>query len=73
VRSLVSNSIYAKKDRNGPLSANQVISIVKSLNWKFVNWWVCVSAKDGCNYLWEQLSPAIRWNRNWDMFKSSRE
>jgi len=26
VRSLVSNSIYAKKDRNGPPSANQVIS-----------------------------------------------
>jgi len=24
VRSLVSNSIYAKKDRNGPPSANQV-------------------------------------------------
>ena len=26
VRSLVSNSIYAKKDRNGPPSANQVAS-----------------------------------------------
>ena len=26
MRSLVSNSIYAKKDRNGPLSANQVDS-----------------------------------------------
>jgi len=26
MRSLVSNPIYAKKDRNGPPSANQVIS-----------------------------------------------
>ena len=26
VRSLVSNSIYAKKDRNGPPSAKQVVS-----------------------------------------------
>jgi len=26
VRSLVSNSIYAKMDRNGPPSANQVVS-----------------------------------------------
>ena len=26
MRSLVSNSIYAKKDRNGPSSANQVTS-----------------------------------------------
>ena len=29
MRSLVSNSVYAKKDRNGLPSANQVISIAK--------------------------------------------
>ena len=30
MRSLVSNSIYAKKDRNGPPSANQVASLKMS-------------------------------------------
>jgi len=29
VRSLISNSTYAKKDRHGPPSANQVVSIDK--------------------------------------------
>ena len=31
VRSLVSNPIYAKKDRNGPPSPNQVVSIYKPI------------------------------------------
>ena len=29
MRSLVSNSIYATKDRNGPPSANQLVSIAE--------------------------------------------